>query len=100
MSDYYVGLDLGQSNDYTALAVVQKVPTLETQTGKKGHELHLRHLERYPLKTSYTKIADHVRDSFGARRSTRTSVSVLAAASSVSSRFASPTPSLWWTRPA
>jgi hypothetical protein len=62
VSDYYVGLDLGQSNDYTALAVVQKVPTLETQTGKKGHELHLRHLERYPLKTSYTTIADHVRD--------------------------------------
>jgi phage terminase large subunit-like protein len=26
---YYVGLDLGQSQDYTALAVIQKVPTYD-----------------------------------------------------------------------
>jgi hypothetical protein len=44
------------------LAVVQKVPTHDPQTGKHGAELHLRHLERYPLKTPYTHIADHVRD--------------------------------------
>jgi hypothetical protein len=57
---YYVGLDLGQSADYTALAVIQKVPTYDKQTGKHGNELHLRHLERYPLKTPYTDIADQV----------------------------------------
>jgi len=62
MTDYYVGLDLGQSNDYTALAVIQKVPTYDQQTGKHGADLHLRHLERYALKTPYTTIADHVRD--------------------------------------
>jgi hypothetical protein len=61
-SDYYVGLDLGQSADYTALAVVQRVPTYNPQTGKHGVELHLRHLERYPLKTPYTVTADEVRD--------------------------------------
>jgi hypothetical protein len=33
---YYVGLDLGQSQDYTALAVIQKVPTYDKQTGKTG----------------------------------------------------------------
>jgi hypothetical protein len=27
MATYYAGLDLGQSADYTALAVLQKVPT-------------------------------------------------------------------------
>jgi hypothetical protein len=61
MATYYVGLDLGQSQDFTALAVVQKVPTLDLQTGKRGGELHLKHLERYPLKTPYTDIADRVK---------------------------------------
>src|SRR5215210_755956 len=58
---FYVGLDLGQSQDYTALAVVQKVPTYDEQTGKHAAELHLKHLERYPLKTPYTEIADQVK---------------------------------------
>ena len=62
MSDYYVGLDLGQSNDYTALAVIQKVPTYDQQTGNHDTELHLRHLKRFPLKTPYTTIADNVKD--------------------------------------
>jgi hypothetical protein len=61
MASYYAGLDLGQSADYTALAVVQKVPTYDPQTAKHGAELHLRHLERYPLKTPYTDIADRVK---------------------------------------
>jgi hypothetical protein len=39
---FYVGLDLGQSADYTALAVVQ---------AGEDKELRLRHLERYPLRT-------------------------------------------------
>jgi hypothetical protein len=60
-SDYYVGLDLGQSQDYTALAVIQRVPTYDPQTGKHSFELHLRHLERFALKTPYTDIADFVR---------------------------------------
>src|SRR5215212_4506098 len=58
---FYVGLDLGQSQDYSALAVVQKVPTYDPQTGKHSSELHLKHLERYPLKTPYTDIADQVK---------------------------------------
>src|SRR5215203_3938723 len=62
IATYYVGLDLGQSADYTALAVVQKVPAYDPQTGKHSTELRLRHLERYPLKTPYTQIADHVHD--------------------------------------
>jgi hypothetical protein len=61
MATYYAGLDLGQSADYTALAVMQKVPTYDPQTGKHSTELHLRHLERYPLKTPYTDIADRVK---------------------------------------
>ena len=61
MATYYAGLDLGQSADYTALAVLQKVHTYDPQTGKHWDELHLRHLERYPLKTPYTDIADQVK---------------------------------------
>jgi hypothetical protein len=51
---FFVGLDLGQSADYTALAVVEKVKAEE------DHVLHLRHLERYPLRTPYPEIADAV----------------------------------------
>jgi hypothetical protein len=58
---YYVGLDLGQSADHTALAVIQKVPVYDAKTGKHSKELHLKHLERYPLKTPYTDIADQVK---------------------------------------
>jgi hypothetical protein len=61
MATYYAGLDLEQSADHTALAVLQKVPTYDKQTGEHGAELHLRHLERYPLKTPYTDIADQVK---------------------------------------
>jgi hypothetical protein len=56
---YFVGLDLGQSADYTALAVVQSVKE-RNDDGQLKTFLHLRHLERYPLRTSYTTIADGV----------------------------------------
>jgi hypothetical protein len=59
MMGFYVGLDLGQSADYTALAVVQVVKVAE-QPGKISSSLHLRHLERYTLRTPYTSIADGV----------------------------------------
>ena len=58
---FYVGLDLGQSADYTALAVVQDV-TKENPAGGTEKYLHLRHLERYPLRTLYPDIADQVAD--------------------------------------
>jgi hypothetical protein len=58
---FYVGLDLGQSNDYTALAVLEDVE----EKGQAGRieakpALHLRHLERYPLRTPYPEQADRV----------------------------------------
>jgi hypothetical protein len=56
---YFVGLDLGQSADFTALAVVQSVKE-RSDEGTLKTFLHLRHLERYPLRTSYTTIADGV----------------------------------------
>jgi hypothetical protein len=68
---FYVGLDLGQSADYTALSIVQDVkeiqvvkemnsPATGKPSGKPERRLHLRHLERYPLRTPYTVIAEKV----------------------------------------
>ena len=56
---YFVGLDLGQSADYTALAIVHSGKEIDEE-GKASKFLHLRHLERYPLRTPYTDVADGV----------------------------------------
>jgi len=57
---FYVGLDLGQSNDYTALAVVEKTKAGETGDASFATDLHLRHLERYPLRTPYPEMVARV----------------------------------------
>ena len=49
MSGFVLGVDLGQAQDYTALAVVER-----------ADELHLRHLERLPLGTAYPGVVEHV----------------------------------------
>jgi len=54
-NNFCIGLDLGQSADYTALAIIERV----VENGRT-QPLHLRHLQRYPLKTPYTDIADSV----------------------------------------
>ena len=57
---FYVGLDLGQAADYTALAVVQGGVEESPETGEMEKYLRLRHLERYELRTPYPEIADKV----------------------------------------
>ena len=57
---FYVGLDLGQSNDYTALAVVEKTKAGETDDASFATDLHLRYLERYPLRTPYPEMVARV----------------------------------------
>jgi hypothetical protein len=54
---YLVGLDLGQTADFTALAVLER-PTV-TRGGTPG-TYTLRHLQRYPLGTPYTAIVPAV----------------------------------------
>jgi hypothetical protein len=70
----FLGLDLGQSQDYTALCVLQTVPAppievVNPYTGSVTHTaspvppaLHIRHLERFPLGTRYPKIVQAVGD--------------------------------------
>jgi hypothetical protein len=47
---YFVGLDLGQRRDHSALAVVEK-----------GAQLLVRHVERMPLGTPYPMVVEKVR---------------------------------------
>jgi hypothetical protein len=51
---YYVGLDLGQAADYTALAIVEQ----RTVDGRMFYDV--RHLKRWPVCTSYPAIARDV----------------------------------------
>jgi hypothetical protein len=46
-----IGLDLGQSADYTALSVIEDVLTLDGQ-GRKHRSLHLRTLSATPCARS------------------------------------------------
>jgi hypothetical protein len=56
---YLVGLDLGQTTDYSALCVVeQRAPAAEEPGGGCGY--HVRHLQRWPLGTPYPAIVKAV----------------------------------------
>jgi hypothetical protein len=69
---YVLGLDLGQANDYTALAVTERVvkPVGAPYTHPRGSDYerrqnvenhyHVRHLGRPPLRTPYTEVVDGV----------------------------------------
>jgi hypothetical protein len=61
---FVAGLDLGQSQDYSALTILEHAgpgprPSLPEQTW------HLRHLRRWPLQTSYTAIVSDVMGMLG-----------------------------------
>jgi hypothetical protein len=60
--EYILGLDLGQSTDYSALAILEKTWRPVPSEGSKEEETHyvLRHLQRWPLKTPYTAIVAEV----------------------------------------
>jgi hypothetical protein len=67
MDRYYVGLDLGQSRDHTAIAVVQRAELKGGWDGvayawKKVAALRLRYLERMPLGITYPEMVDRVRE--------------------------------------
>jgi hypothetical protein len=52
---YFVGLDLGQKTDHSALAVVER-------GGCRSDEILVRYVERIPLKTPYPKVVERVRE--------------------------------------
>ena len=58
--DYFLGLDLGQTRDFTALAVLERSPPTDAGTAVEPPEYALRHLHRFPLGTPYTEIVPAV----------------------------------------
>lgn len=54
--DYIVGLDLGQTTDNSALAVLER----PVEASSKDAVYALRHLQRFPLGTPYTTIVPGV----------------------------------------
>ena len=58
--DYFLGLDLGQTRDFTALAVLERQPPTDAGTAVEPPEYALRHLHRFPLGTPYTEIVPAV----------------------------------------
>jgi hypothetical protein len=69
LSHFYLGLDLGQSKDYSALAVVEHVEhewmVEEEETTERGldyeYEYKLRFLKRYPKMTPYPEVVRNVK---------------------------------------
>jgi hypothetical protein len=53
-SKYFIGLDLGQRNDFTALAIIER------QGEVKNAVFVVNHLQRFPLGTSYPAIVGAV----------------------------------------
>jgi len=62
----YLGIDFGQANDYTALAILERATV---HTGPKNHwnyerkkveRFSIRHLERFPLGTPYTAVVSRI----------------------------------------
>ncbi len=60
---YLVGLDLGQSTDYSTLAAVRQTAGKDTQ-GRTVPIYGLVHLQRWALKTSYVQIVADVKGLF------------------------------------
>lgn len=52
---YFLGLDLGKSNDYTALCIAQR-----HDFNDRTSAIEVNNVVRYPLGTPYTKVAEHV----------------------------------------
>ncbi len=59
----FIGLDLGQAKDFTALGIIECVRSVDTFNGKDEiTQLNCIHLQRWQLRTSYPAIvADVVR---------------------------------------
>ena len=51
---FYVGLDLGQARDYTAVAILER--------SQKECRWEVRHLHRFPLGTAYPSLVESTRD--------------------------------------
>jgi len=63
---YFIGLDLGQSHDFTAIAIAERTELKGEWDARhwahlKMAALDLRYLERVPLRTPYPEVVERVR---------------------------------------
>jgi hypothetical protein len=58
---YFVGLDLGQKRDHSAVAVVERVDRRWAFQGITVEKLLVRYAERMPIGTPYPKVVERVR---------------------------------------
>jgi hypothetical protein len=59
---FFVGLDLGQAQDYTALVVLERPwVSLQAPPHMRRPSYELRHLHRFPLGTPYPEVVQEVR---------------------------------------
>jgi hypothetical protein len=58
---FYLGLDLGQRHDPTAIAVVERMELARVYQHSKFLSLRLRHVERVPLGTPYPAVVERIR---------------------------------------
>lgn len=57
---FYVGVDLGQKRDFTAIAVAERALSLHAWMPSHDRTLAIRYLARVPLGTPYTMVARRV----------------------------------------
>jgi hypothetical protein len=58
---YYLGLDLGQKRDYSAVAVLERIDHRRAFQGSAFERLVVRYAERMPLGTPYPRVVERVR---------------------------------------
>ena len=63
LNEYFIGLDLGQAADYTAVAIVERQLRRPSHAGEATYAL--RHLQRFALGTAYTEIVPAVTELTG-----------------------------------
>ncbi len=65
MSTFILGLDLGQTNDYSALIVAEQImPEPAEPPADRRPRYDVRHIERFPLGTPYPTIVDATVETF------------------------------------
>jgi hypothetical protein len=64
--DHIIGLDLGQTTDFAALAVLEREDVDKAAPIMDGPSYAVRHLARFPLGTAYTSIVSEVARLLGA----------------------------------
>ena len=63
--DYLSGISLGQANEFTALAIIERsTPQVPGTRQRPPSSFSVRHLERFPIGTSYPEIFDRVSERF------------------------------------